>query len=202
MQLTFTAFLTLDGVMQGPGAAEEDPRSGFDLGGWLPPHFDETVGAYMAEVMALADAFLLGRYTYDRMFSYWPQVDDPDNVGATALNTLPKYVVTRGSSQLTWSGAQRLEGDLATAVAELKQRPGRELQMHGSLTLAQSLMAERLIDRYRLLLFPVVLNRGQRLFAGGVPPTGLRLVDHRASGSGVVMLTYEHAGEPSFGTVQ
>lgn len=199
MRLTLTTFLTLDGVMQAPGGPDEDRGGGFDLGGWLPPHFDETVGGYMDEIFDRADAFLLGRRTYDIFSAWWPHVTHPEDV---TLNRLPKHVATTRQDELTWSGAQRLDGDLPTAVAELKARPGRELQVHGSGSLARSLIGHGLIDAYHLLIFPVVLGRGQRLFADGVPPTGLRLVDSRTSGSGVMLLTYEYTGAPAFGSVE
>lgn len=201
MRLTVTTFLTLDGVMQAPGGPDEDRSGGFDLGGWLPAHFDETVGEFMTGIFERADAFLLGRRTYDIFAAWWPQVTDADDPVGTALNRLPKHVATSRDDELTWSGAQRLGGDLAKAVTELKERPGRELQVHGSGTLAQSLMPAGLIDAYQLLIFPVVLGRGRRLFADGVPPTGLRLVDSRTSGTGVTMVTYENAGAPVFGSV-
>ena len=201
MRLTLTTFLTIDGVMQSPGAPEEDPRDGFDLGGWLPPHFDEELGQYMNEVFDAADAFLLGRRTYEAMAGFWPQVDDPANRVATALNSLPKHVVTAALAELSWSGAVPLTGDIAKQVAELKKTPGRELQMHGSGELARSLMGRDLIDAYRLIVFPVVLGRGHKLFADGVPPATMRLVDTRTTGSGVVMHAYETAGRLEFGTV-
>jgi dihydrofolate reductase len=202
MQLTVTTFLTLDGVMQAPGAPDEDRSGGFDLGGWLPPHFDETVGGWMGEILGRADALLLGRRTYDIMAAYWPHVTDPAEGGPdNPLNRLPKYVATNRADELTWSGSHRLDGDLATAITELKNRPGGELQVHGSGALARSLMREGLIDTYHLLLFPVVLGRGQRLFPDGVLPAGLRLTDSRSSGSGVTMLTYDSAGAPTFGSV-
>jgi dihydrofolate reductase len=198
MRLTVTTFLTLDGVMQSPSGPDEDPSGGFDLGGWQPPHFDETVGAYIDEILGRAEAFLLGRRTYDIFAAYWPHVTDPADGFAKPLNRLPKYVATTQNDQLTWSGAQRLDGKLATAVAELKARPGRELQVHGSGTLAQSLMTEELIDAYHLLTVPVILGQGRRLFTEGTPPAGLRLVDSRTSGSGVTMHTCEKAGAPAF----
>ncbi|MFR9778684.1 dihydrofolate reductase family protein [Micromonospora sp. MS34] len=202
MRLTATTFLTLDGVMQAPGGRDEDVSDGFDLGGWLPPHFDETVGGWMGEILDHADALLLGRRTYDIMAAYWPHVTDPAEGGPdNPLNRLPKYVATNRSDELTWSGSHRLDGDLATAVGDLKNRPGGELQLHGSGALARSLMREGLIDTYHLLIFPVVLGRGQRLFADGVRPAGLRLTDSRSSASGVTMLTYDSAGAPAFGTV-
>lgn len=200
MRLTITTFLTLDGVLQAPGGPDEDRSGGFDLGGWVMPHFDDSVGAYMSEVFTHADGFLLGRRTYDIFAAWWPQVTDPQDPIAGPLNRLPKHVATTRDDELTWAGAQRLDGDLAEAVADLKRRPGRELQVHGSGALAQSLMREGLIDTYRLLVFPVVLGRGRRLFVEGVPPVGLRLTDSRTSGTGVTMLTYDHAGTPEFGT--
>jgi dihydrofolate reductase len=202
MRLTITTFLTLDGVMQAPGGVEEDRSGGFDLGGWLPPHFDETVGGWMGETFERAEALLLGRRTYDIMAAYWPHVTDPAEGGPdNPLNRLPKYVATNRDDELTWSGSHRLGSDLAAAVTELKNRPGGELQVHGSGALARSLMREGLIDTYQLLVFPVVLGRGQRLFADGVPPAGLRLTGTRTSGTGVTMLTYDSTGAPSFGNV-
>ena len=202
MRLTITTFLTLDGVMQAPGGQDEDRSGGFDLGGGLPPHFDETVGGWMGETLGRAEALLLGRRTYDIMAAYWPHVTDPAQGGPdNPLNRLPKYVATTRDDELTWSGSHRLDGDLAAAVTELKNRPGGELQVHGSGALARSLMREGLVDAYQLLVFPVVLGRGQRLFADGVPPAGLRLTGTRTSGSGVTLLTYDSAGAPAFGTV-
>jgi dihydrofolate reductase len=202
MRLTVTSFLTLDGVQQAPGAPDEDRSGGFGLGGWVPPHFDDAIGAYMDEIFREADAFLLGRHTYDIFAAWWPNVDDPEDGVGLALNRLPKHVATSRPDDLApWNGAQPLHGDLAKAVTALKEQPGRELQVHGSGALVASLMREGLIDTYRLLVFPVVLGRGRRLFADGVPPAGLRLTDSRTSGSGVLMLTYESAGAPEFGTV-
>ncbi|MEV1144776.1 dihydrofolate reductase family protein [Micromonospora sp. NPDC049799] len=202
MRLTVTSFLTLDGVHQAPGGPDEDRSGGFDLGGWLPPHFDDAVGAYMSGIFEEADAFLLGRRTYDIFAGYWPNAEEAGDPVGLALNRLPKHVATSHPDDLApWNGARALDGDLGKAVTELKNQPGRELQVHGSAALVQSLMREGLVDTYRLLVFPVVLGRGRRLFADGVPPAGLRLTDSRTSGSGVLMLTYEAAGEPTFGSV-
>ena len=202
MRLTLTTFVTIDGVMQSPGAPEEDPRDRFDLGGWLPPHFDDEVGQYMNEVFDAADAFLLGRVTYQAMAGFWPQVTDPANRVAAQLNGLPKHVVMSSLTELSWAGSVPLSGDVVGQVAELKRAPGRELQIHGSGALARSLMPHGLIDSYRLVVFPVVLGRGQRLFAGGVRPTTMRLTEVRSTGRGVVMHTYEAAGAAAFGSVQ
>jgi dihydrofolate reductase len=201
MRLTATAFVTVDGVMQSPGAPQEDPRDGFDLGGWLPPHFDGELGQYMNEVFEEAEAFLLGRFTYEAMAGYWPNVTDPDVKVGVALNTLPKHVVTSTLTDLAWNNSRPVTGDIAKAVTELKQAPGRELQIHGSAALVHYLTERRLIDAYRVLAFPVVLGRGKRLFADGAPPTGLRLTDSRTTPSGVAMHTYETTGQPSFGAI-
>jgi dihydrofolate reductase len=201
MRLTVTTFVTVDGVYQSPGAPEEDPSGGFELGGWLAPHFDEAVGMYMDEILSRAEAFLLGRRTYDLMAAHWPHTEAPEGGPDFPLNKLPKYVATASTVDLSWAGSQRIDGDLATAVRELKSRPGGELQVHGSGALAQSLMAAGLVDAYHLLVFPVVLGRGLRLFADGVPPAGLRLVDSRSSGSGVMMLAYESTGGPALGSI-
>ncbi len=201
MRLTLTTFVTMDGVMQSPGAPQEDPRDGFDLGGWLPPHFDDETGQYMNEVFDAAGAFLLGRITYQAMAGFWPQVTDPANRVAAQLNSLPKHVVTAAQTSPSWAGAVPLHGDIPRQVAELKRAPGGELQIHGSGALARSLMPHGLIDTYRLVTFPVVLGRGQRLFADG-PPATMRLTEVRSTGRGVVMHTYEAAGAPAFGSVQ
>jgi dihydrofolate reductase len=201
MRLTATTFVTIDGVMQSPGAPEEDPRDGFDLGGWLPPHFDEETGQYMNEAFDQADAFLLGRFTYEAMAGYWPNVTDPAIRVGVALNSLPKHVVTSTLKDLSWNNSVPLTGDIAKQVAELKESPGKELQIHGSGALLRSLMGHGLIDAYRLITFPVVLGRGQRLFADGAPPAAFRLTDSRATSRGVIMHTYVAAGDPAFGSV-
>ena len=201
MRLTVTTFVTADGVLQSPGAPQEDQRNGFDLGGWLPPHFDDETGRYMSDVLDQADEFLLGRFTYEAMAGYWPNVADPAIRVGVALNRLPKHVVTSTLTDLAWNNSTPLTGDIAKQVAELKEAPGRELQVHGSGVLVHFLAEQSLIDLYRIITFPVVLGRGQRLFADGVPPVALRLTDSQATGSGVVMHTYETAGEPKFGSV-
>lgn len=201
MRLTATTFVTVDGVMQSPGAPQEDPSNGFDLGGWLPPLFDEETGQYMNEVFDQASAFLLGRRTYQAMAGYWPSVDDPAIRVGTALNSLPKHVVTATLADLAWHGSVPVTGDIASAVARLKAEPGKELQIHGSGSLVRFLAGRGLIDAYRLIVFPVVLGRGQRLFDGTVPPTALTLTDSRTTKGGVALHTYEAAGQPSYGSI-
>jgi dihydrofolate reductase len=201
MRLTVTTFMTIDGVVQSPGAPEEDPRDGFELGGWLPPHFDDETGQYMNEVFDEADAFLLGRRTYQAMAGFWPSVTDPANRVGVQLNALRKNVVTSTLTELTWANSAPVRGDIAQRVAGLKKAPGRELQVHGSAALVHFLASHGLVDGYRLVIFPVVLGRGYRLFADGTPPATMRLTDTRVTGRGVVMHTYATAGPLTFGTV-
>jgi dihydrofolate reductase len=201
MRLTVTTFVTMDGVMQSPGAPQEDPRGGFDLGGWLPPLFDEDTGQYMNEVFDKADAILLGRRTYEAMAGFWPSVTDPANRVGVALNSLPKHVVTSTLTELSWANSVPVRGDIAQHVAELKKAPGRELQVHGSAALVHFLTGHSLVDGYNLVIFPVVLGRGTRLFADGTPPATMRLTGTRSTGNSVVMHGYETAGAPAFGQV-
>lgn len=192
MLLTVTQFMTLDGVVQSPATPDEDTRDGFDLGGWLPPHFDADVADAVSGVFDVADAFLLGRRTYDEMAAYWPSQSPAEGRDRVELNELPKFVATSRDGALTWAGSQRLSGDLVQSVSELKRRPGRELQVHGSASLVRSLAEADLVDVYRLVVVPVVLGRGRRLF-DGAPPHSLRLTATRTSGSGAAMLTYDVA---------
>jgi dihydrofolate reductase len=200
MRLTLTTFLSLDGVMQGPGAPEEDRSGGFEQGGWLVPYADEDMGRLVDEWFSAADAFLLGRRTYELFAAYWPQVPDEGNPVAAKLNSQPKYVASRTLDEVGWSNSILLDGDLPDAVAELKRRPGRELQVHGSGDLAQTLMRHDLIDEYRLWIYPVILGAGTRLFREGSAPSALKLVDTKSTGSGVAVHVYEPAGRPTYGS--
>jgi dihydrofolate reductase len=200
MKLTVTTFLTVDGVMQSPGAPEEDPSDGFDLGGWLVPYADEDMGRAVVEWFATADAFLLGRKTYEIFAAYWPHVTDQHDPVAAALNGLPKYVASRRLDRVGWNNTTLIEKDVVAAVTMLKKRPGRDLQVHGSGELAQTLIEHDLVDEYRLFVYPVVLGRGRRLFAAGTVPGALRLADVKTTAAGVAIHTYERAGKPAFGS--
>ena len=185
MQLTVHEFLTLDGVMQGPGGAEEDRSGGFARGGWLVPHVDQDFGEIVSSWFARAEAILLGRNTFMAMRGYWTQVTDPDNPAAVALNGLPKYLVSSTVTEPDWGDTTVLSGDPIEQVRRLTQRPGGELQVHGSWQLASALHAAGLVDEYRLLTFPVTVGAGKRLFADDAPASGFRLIESRTTSAGV-----------------
>jgi len=202
MKLTVTTFQTLDGVMQAPGGPQEDPSGGFEHGGWLVPHADAEMGAFMDETFAPAEAFLLGRFTYETFAAHWPKVDAGDDPVAAKLNALPKYVASRTlrDEDLDWAGSSLLGDDVPTRVAELKARPGGELQVHGSAGLVQTLLRHELVDELRVLTFPVVLGTGKRLFGEGAVPAALRLTESRTTSAGTVIAVYAVAGRPSYGS--
>jgi dihydrofolate reductase len=193
-QLIVQSFLTLDGVMQAPGGPGEDDDGGFAYGGWSVNYWDDQMGQVMGEATSRPFAMVLGRRTFDIMAAYWPTA--PEEEGAKVFNDAPKYVASRSRPNLeAWSNSVQIEGDAAEGLAALKAEDGPELQVHGSANLIQTLLAHNLVDQYRLWVFPLVIGSGKRLFADGTIPSGLRLVDHKVSSTGVVMGTWEPTGE-------
>jgi dihydrofolate reductase len=202
MDLTVTEFVTIDGVMQGPGGIEEDRSNGFDQGGWVVPWIDQDFGEIVDGWFTNADEFLLGRTTYDMMYPAWSQVTDPDEVVAQKLNNLPKHIVSRTLRAPEWTNSTVIDGDVVEAVRALKDKPGRELQVHGSAQLVQTLNHHNLVDEYRLLVFPVVLGTGKRLFGDGTVPIGFKTVATRTTSTGVVALTLRPTGAPPKGELE
>jgi len=192
-QLIVSTFLTLDGVMQAPGGPDEDDSDGFAHGGWSVNYWDERMGEVMGEAMSTGFDLVLGRKTYDIFAAHWPHASEKD--GAKPLNDATKYVASRSRPELEWSNSVLIEGDVAQGVAALKQEDGPELQVHGSGDLIQTLLRHDLVDEYRLLIFPLVIGSGKRLFSEGTVPAGLKLLDSTVSTTGVVIGTYEPAGE-------
>ncbi|MBO1268301.1 dihydrofolate reductase family protein [Arthrobacter cavernae] len=191
MKLTVNTFLSLDGVMQGPGGKDEDTSGGFERGGWLVPSADDDMGRIVDSWFDEADAILLGRTTFEMMQAYWEQVTEPDNAVATALNGLPKYVVSSTLTDPTWNNTTVLSQDFLEAIAELKAESGRELQVHGSYQLARALHDAGLVDEYRLLYFPVVVGQGKRLFDGGAVPSAFTLVRSETTSAGAVHMVLQ-----------
>ena len=192
--LVVQTFLTLDGVMQAPGGPGEDDDSGFAYGGWSVNYWDDQMGQVMGEATSRPFAMVLGRRTYDIMAAYWPTA--PEEEGAKVFNDATKYVASRSRPDLeAWSNSVLIEGDAADGLAALKREDGPELQVHGSANLIQTLLRHNLVDEFRLWVFPLVIGSGKRLFADGTVPGGLRLVDSKVSSTGVVMGTWQPAGE-------
>jgi dihydrofolate reductase len=181
-------FLSLDGVMQAPGNTDE----GFQYGGWQIPYFDDVMGAVVDKGLKAAGGLLLGRRTYHHFAGYWPSA--PEEQEPELMNDLPKFVAsTTLKEPLAWSNSTLLKGDVAGEVAELKERSGGDLLVYGSGELAQTLMRHNLVDEYRLMVHPVVLGTGKRLFRDDGSRRLLRLVDSTTSGTGVLLLTYRPA---------
>ncbi len=208
-KIVASAFVSLDGVMQAPGGPEEDPTGGFSYGGWTAPYWDDVIGQAMAESFANPFDLLLGRKTYDIFAAHWPHVDtDPASSAfeaavadiAHTFNRATKYVASRSRSEFAWQNSRWLGRDAAAAVRKLKQGDGPDLLTQGSGDFVQTLLAADLVDELRLLIYPVALGTGKRLFGGGTRPAAFRLARSAASPSGVLIATYEGAGEVGTGS--
>jgi dihydrofolate reductase len=198
-KLIVQTFVTLDGVMQAPGGPGEDDDGGFAHGGWSVSYWDDQMGEVMDEATSRPFAMVLGRRTYDIMAAFWPHASEEE--GGKVFNDATKYVASRSRPNLeAWSNSVLIEGDAADGLAALKAEDGPELQVHGSANLIQTLLRHNLVDQYRLWVFPVVLGSGKRLFGDGAMPAGLKLVDSTVSSTGVVMGTWEPAGEIATGS--
>jgi dihydrofolate reductase len=199
-KLILTTFLSLDGVMQAPGGPNEDRSGNFQHGGWVFPYADADMGRVIEQIFQTADAFLLGRRTYQIFAAHWPRVTDPADTVAAALNRLPKHVTSKTLDKVEWQNSSLIKGDVAKGVAELKRRYPRELQVHGSGDLAQTLLQNDLVDEYNLFTFPVVLGTGKRLFGSGAVPAALTLVNSTQTSTGGVINTYRRSGKPTYGS--
>jgi dihydrofolate reductase len=194
-QLVVIEFITLDGVMQGLGSPDEDRDGGFEYGGWAAPYGDAALGQKAGDGMTTTTAYLLGRKTYEKMATYWPH-EPCDNPIAAHLNSTPKYVVTNTLRRLDWAGSEILAGDLVEATNDLKAQGDGTIAVLGSGALVQTLIANHLIDEYRLFLHPVVLGAGKRLFRETARPLPMRLADCTPTSTGVLLLSYQPANRP------
>jgi dihydrofolate reductase len=198
-KLTGAVFVSLDGVMQAPGGPEEDPTSDFHLGGWVQPLWDEDMGPFEKIIDAEYD-LLLGKRTYDIFAAYWPY--NQDNPIGEKFQRINKYVLTHSDEPLTWDNSSKLSGNTAAAVRDLKATDGRDLLIQGSSTLYPPLLSAGLIDRLMLMIFPVVLGRGKRIFDGSEMPGAMKLLDHFVSSRGIILATYEPAGAVQTGSFE
>jgi dihydrofolate reductase len=199
-KLLVMTFMSLDGVVQAAGGADEDRDGGFEHGGWAVPYFDAALMRSVTDLTLRGGALLLGRGTYEILAGSWPKAEPDDVIGAK-LNAMPKYVVSRTLDTVAWHGSTLLTGDVVEAVRELKAGHGAEIQVHGSPRLVQTLLAHDLVDEFRLHVFPVLVGSGKRLFADGTAPARLRLVDTMTSTTGVQVSTYARAGELEYGVM-
>ncbi|HKE99186.1 MAG TPA: dihydrofolate reductase family protein [Actinomycetes bacterium] len=201
MKLTTTTFVSVDGVMQGLGGPDEDRRGGFERGGWVTPLFDHEAATFLNQVYQRADAFLFGRRTYEIFAGSWGAMADPgSNPIAAALNTRPKYVASTRLTDPQWSDTTVLSGDVAAAVSQLKAEPAGELQVHGSGSLIRWLFDNQLVDEITLLVCPVVVGQGTRLFPDTGPDVALDLVESRSTPKGVTIQVYRPTGRPQYET--
>ena len=192
-------FLTLDGVMQGPGGPEEDQSGGFDRGGWIVPHWDDEMRAVLGKWNQEAESMLLGRKTYEIFAAHWPYAPKDDPI-APKLNAMPKFVASRTLKKADWNNSTLIGGDVRRELARLKQDGNGLMLIFGSSNLVQSLLGHDLIDEFRLWIFPVLLGKGKRLFAEGASPIGLTLQEARSFGTGVVLQRYQPSGKPDYGS--
>ena len=201
-QIIAATFTSLDGVMQAPGGPQEDPTGGFTLGGWTAPHFDEALGASLGEIFGRPFDLLLGRKTYDIFAAHWPYVTDPADPIAGVFNRVTKFVASRSKPKLTWRNSRLLGADTVASLRALKPEDGPDLLVQGSSELLQTLWSNGLVDRFSVLIFPVLLGKGKRLFGAGSIPSGLTLVKSQSYPTGVIVAVYEPSGGVKTGNFQ
>ena len=209
-RITATVFVSLDGVRQAPGGPEEDPTGGFKHGGWVAPHWHDAIGAAVNEAFSRPFDLLLGRRTYDIFAAHWPYVkaDPADPLNDLTMNIantfdrITKYVATHAPDTLSWQNSEWLGADVVARLCDLKQQDGPDLLVQGSSELLQTLLANDLIDELRLLIFPIVLGKGKRLFGASAMPAAFRLIKSTASPNGVLISTYERAGAVETGSFE
>jgi dihydrofolate reductase len=204
MKLTTITHVTLDGVMQGLGGADEDRSGGFERGGWAIPLFNDEAEAILVEAFGRADAFLFGRKTYEIFAGSWGTgswgEDQGDNPISAALNTKPKYVASSTLTEPEWDGTTVLSDDLAAAIVELKTKTDGELQVHGSGALIRWLLEHDLVDEINLFIYPVVVGQGTRLFPDTGPDRALELIESKPTPGGVMVQVYRPSGRPEYAT--
>jgi dihydrofolate reductase len=204
MKLATTTHVSLDGVMQGLGGADEDRSGGFERGGWAIPLFDGEAATSLDQVFGRADAFLFGRKTYEIFAGSWGTgswgANQGNNPISVALNTRPKYVASTTLTDPQWADTTVLSGDVAAAIGELKAKPGGEVQVHGSGALIRWLLENHLVDEINLFTYPVIIGQGTRLFPDAGPDTALDLVESRATPEGITIQVYRPIGRPEYAT--
>jgi len=201
-RIIVSTFISLDGVMQAPGGPEEDPIGGFTHGGWTFPYFDAALGASMAEIFGRPFDLLLGRKTYDIFASHWPHVTDPNDPIAGLFNKVTKYVASRATPKLDWHNSRWLGADTVQSLKTLKSEDGPDLLVQGSSGLLQTLWKSGLVDEFSVLIFPVVLGHGKRLFGDGAMPSALKMVKSQSYPTGVIVANYKPDGAVKTGSFQ
>ena len=201
-KIIVSTFTSLDGVMQAPGGPQEDPTGGFAYGGWTAPHFDAALGAAMGEIFGRPFDLLLGRKTYDIFAAHWPYVTDPKDPIAGLFNRVTKYVASRSNPKLAWQNSRLLGADIVASLKQLKGGDGPDLLVQGSGDLLQTLWKNGLVDEFSVLIFPVVLGRGKRLFGSGTTPAGLKLTKSKSFPTGVIVASYTPDGAVKTGDFQ
>jgi dihydrofolate reductase len=203
-KIIIAEFISLDGVIQAPGGPDEDPSGGFRFGGWQVPFDDEAVGQTIMDLYVQPFELLLGRRTYDIWAAYWPLVgaNSPDHPIAGPFNRVAKHVATHRPDSLKWQNSHALKSDFADAVRALKQREGANLLTHGSGEMVRRLLAAGLVDELRLLIYPVLLGRGKRLFDDNAQPSSLTLAESISTPGGVIITRYVRGGEVRTGTFE